>query len=273
MSDFKLSQEQIETFQKEGVLGLKGAFKDWVDVLREGVAQNLDAPGEFATDSIREGEGGRFFDDYCNWERIQPYQDFIQNSDCAEIAAKAMKSKTAQLFHEHAVIKEAGTAKATPWHHDMPYYCVDGPQTVSVWIALDPVPLEATVQFVAGSHSWGKLFYPRKFLDGAAYVQDASELEHIPDIDGNRDQYEIREWACEPGDAVLFDFRTLHGTTAAMLKGRRRAIAFRWLGAGAYYMDRQGETSPPYPELEGKLKSGDALPASTFPVIWEEKAA
>ncbi len=271
MSAFSLSAEDIKTFQKDGVIVAKGAFKEWVDVLRDGVEKNISNPSPFATDSNKEGESGRFFDDYCNWERIPEYLDFIKTSNCAELAGRAMETKTSQLFHEHIVIKEAGTAKATPWHHDMPYYCVDGPETVSIWIALDPVPLNATVEFVAGSHKWNKLYYPRKFLDGGSYEQDAEGLEHVPDIDAEPDKYDIRKWACEPGDAVFFDFRTLHGTSSQKLEMRRRAIAFRWLGAGAYYMERQGETSPPYPELEGKLKSGDALPADTFPEIWNEE--
>ena len=45
---------------------------------------------------------------------------------------------------------------STPWHQDQPYYCVDGADTVSLWIPLDVVPRERTLEFVGGSHSWGK---------------------------------------------------------------------------------------------------------------------
>jgi hypothetical protein len=33
----------------------------------------------------------------------------------------------------------AGTLERTPWHHDQPYYPVDGEQIVSLWMPLDPV--------------------------------------------------------------------------------------------------------------------------------------
>ena len=34
---------------------------------------------------------------------------------------------------------------------------------------IDPVSLETTIQFVKGSHLWGKWFYPRKFATSKNY--------------------------------------------------------------------------------------------------------
>ena len=33
-----------------------------------------------------------------------------------------MQSTTVQLFHDHVLVKAAGTLKPTPWHTDGPYY-------------------------------------------------------------------------------------------------------------------------------------------------------
>ena len=51
----------------------------------------------------------------------------------------------------------------TPWHQDQPYYCVDGSDTVTLWISLDLVPRDRTLEFVGGSHKWGKYFRPERF--------------------------------------------------------------------------------------------------------------
>jgi len=175
----------------------------------------------------------------------------------------------ARLFHEHLVLKEAGTAKATPWHQDLPYYCVDGRLTASIWIALDPVPLRNAVMFAAGSHLSDKTFFPRKFVDGRNYDYPSSEYAEVPDVDGGEGGYEIRAWECQPGDAVLFDFQTLHGTNAAELAGPRRAIAWRWIGDDVRFCKRPGVTSPPYPDLQARLGHGDPLPDAMFPVFGE----
>ena len=71
---------------------------------------------------------------------------------------------TARFFHEHVLVKEPRTESRTPWHHDLPYYCIDGTQCVSFWTALDPVPRAICLELVVGSHRWGKSFMPRKFI-------------------------------------------------------------------------------------------------------------
>ena len=168
------------------------------------------------------------------------------------MAGQLMRSHRAQFFHEHAFCKEPGTQRATPWHQDLPYYCVEGTKTVSLYVSLDEVPAEVAVRFVRGSHRWGRLFYPRVFLDGADFNTDDDAMEAIPDIDAHPEDYEILAWDLAPGDVIAFDFRTLHGTTAGRVEGRRRALSTRWLGDDVTYCRRPGETSPPFPTSGSK---------------------
>ena len=78
-------------------------------------------PGEYAAENLKPGEGGRFFDDYCNWQRIPEFTEVIMKSEAAAVAAALMASDTVQVFHDHVLVKEPGTSKATPWHQDGPY--------------------------------------------------------------------------------------------------------------------------------------------------------
>ena len=48
---------------------------------------------------------------------------------------------------------------------------------------------------------------------------------------------------------------------------RRRAFATRWLGDDAVYARRNGETSPPFPGLDERLKPGDPMAAEEFPLV------
>jgi len=138
-----LSNDVVDQFQEDGVVVLRQVFSpEWIDTLRQGLNKNIAEPGKYRREYSPEGASGHFFGDYCNWSRIPEYEDFARNSPAADLAAQLMGSDKVNLFHEHVVVKEPGTAERTPWHHDLPYYCVDGMQTVSIWIALDPVPLE-----------------------------------------------------------------------------------------------------------------------------------
>ncbi len=72
----------IEIFQRDGVVLLRGVFADWVERLRAGLQRNLEDPQRFAfpCESNPEGEPGRFFDSYCNWQLIPEYFDFVAHS-------------------------------------------------------------------------------------------------------------------------------------------------------------------------------------------------
>jgi ectoine hydroxylase-related dioxygenase (phytanoyl-CoA dioxygenase family) len=267
-----LAQQQIDEFRSDGVLVLRGVFNDWIEPLRAGVETNMREPGPYGREYLDQGQAGRFFGDYCNWNRIPEYRDFMFDSPAPEIAADLMQSDGVRIFHEHVLVKEPGTDKITPWHHDQPYYCVDGRQVCSMWIPLDPVGIETCPEFIAGSHDWGRWFLPRKF-SGIDYDHDDEKLESIPDIDNHRAEYDIRSWALEPGDAIAFHFLTIHGAPSNLsATHRRRGFAARWLGDDTVYAKRSGEISPPFPGLEQRLQPGDPLASEEFPIVFRRAA-
>ena len=184
------------------------------------------------------------------------------------MAGQFMGGDSAQFFHEHAFLKAPGTQQATPWHQDLPYYCIDGKQTASVYVSLDTAAADVAVRFVKGSHRWNQLYYPRVFINGEDFEDANSDptMISVPDIDASPDDYDIAAWSLEPGDAVIFDFRTLHGTGSAEIKSMRRAFSSRWIGDDVVYYDRPGETSPPYTEHD--MKTGDRMREDWFPVLW-----
>ena len=268
MSTAAIDNDTVETFQQDGVVLLRGVFNDWIDTLRQGVERNMRDPGPFGREYLEAGQQGRFFGDYCNWSRIDQYRQFMFDSNAPAIAAALMRSSTVRIFHEHVLVKEPGTDKITPWHHDQPYYCVDGEQVCSMWIPLDPVPEETCPEFIAGSHRWGRWFLPRKF-SGIDYDHADTRLESMPDIDAERERYDIRHWSLEPGDAIAFHYLTVHGAPSNLsAQHRRRGFAARWLGDDTVYATRSGEISPPFPGLDQRLRPGDALDTEEFPLVY-----
>ena len=260
LPEFDITAEQIDTYQRDGVLFLDGAFTDWVEPLRAGLARNLADPSayRFPAESTREGEPGRFFDSYCNWPLIPEYRDFVFRSPAASLAGQAMGASCAQFFHEHVFMKDPGTQRATPWHQDLPYYCVSGEQNVSIYIALDDVDQDLSVRYVRGSHSWGKLFYPKVWLDGADFnVGDEGYTDTIPDISAQPEDYDLVYRALNAGDTVLFHFKTIHGTTDGVMRKGRSAFSTRWMGDDMRFLKRPGETSPPF--IDHGMHTGDRM--------------
>ena len=268
-AECEISADHIADFKQDGVVLLKSRFTDWVDTLRAGLQRNLDNPSAYAfpCESNPQGLPGRFFDSYCNWQLIPEYLDFVQHSSAASMAGQLMNAQKAQFFHEHAFIKSAGTQRATPWHQDLPYYCVDGYKTASVYIALDKAESDVAVQFVKGSHQWGKLFHPRIFENGDNFNHELNQnMESVPELSELKSRGQITAWSLEPGDAIVFDFRTLHGTSDAQVKNLRRAFSTRWIGEDVTFCERPGEVSPPY--VNHGMKHGDPMREDWFPVFW-----
>ena len=106
-----INQTEAETFQRDGVVLIKGLFKDWVEPLRAGIAHNMKEPGDYGKNYTKEGQSGQFFGDYCNWQRIPEYHDFFFSSPAAAITAQLLGSDTVRIFHEHVLVKEPGTAQ------------------------------------------------------------------------------------------------------------------------------------------------------------------
>ena len=255
-----VSQQDIDAYQREGVVVIRGLFAEHVDALRAGVQANMDAPGPYASENEKAGETGRFFDDYCNWQRIPEFADVLKDPVIIQTAADLMGSGQVQMFHDHVLVKEPGTSMATPWHSDGPYYFVDGVQTISFWVPLDPVT-DASLRCVAGSHRWEKDVLPTRWVSEAAFFE--GDYMAVPDPDA--EAMTIREWAMEPGDAVAFHFRTLHGARGNTSDERRRAFSLRLVGDDARYVERPGPTSPPFPGH--KMTQGQRLREDWFPVL------
>ncbi len=258
-----ISQEQIETFRRDGVVLVRGLFGDYVETLRAGVERNMAEPGPYAAENLKAGETGRFFDDYCNWTRIPEFNEVVRGSPAAEVAADLTGSDSIQVFHDHVLVKEPGTSKATPWHQDGPYYFVEGDQVVSFWSPLDRVR-QAALRCVARSHRWEKPVLPTRWLSEENFYPDEGSYMPVPDPDA--EGMDIREWEMEPGDAVAFHFATLHGARGNTATSRRRAFSLRLIGDDARYVERPGRTSPPFPGHG--MQPGEKLREDWFPVVF-----
>ena len=257
-----LTNKEINFYQKDGALLIKNVFKPWINILRKGFEKVLKKPGPHARENVK-NEEGRFFEDYCNWQRISEFKKFAEESPAAQIVGEATGSKSIQLFHEHIFVKDPGTNKETPWHQDMPYYCVNGNDTGSFWIPLDQITKENSLQILLGSHKLPKLVRPTKWSNNKSWYKNDENFMDMPSI--NTDE-NILKSEMNLGDAILFNFKVLHSSPGNLENMPRRAFSMRFIGDDVTYVDRGGETSPPFKGID--LKIGAKMREDWFPVVW-----
>ena len=229
--------------------------------------KNIANPGPHGKNHAE--NGGAYFGDYVNWQRIPDFLKVASEGPLGKLAANLMGASKVQFFHEHVLVKEPGNSSATPWHQDMPYYCLAGDKSVSLWVPLDPVEQSVSLNFLKGSHRDKQTFMPRRFKTLQPLEGDTTAYLPFPDIDQERDADRIVSFAVDPGDILAFDFHTLHDAPPNPAATRRRAISFRFVGEGARYVERPHEVSPPFPRLGLKLAMNDLLPEDWFPTVWE----
>ena len=111
------------------------------------------------------------------------------------------------------------------------------------------------LEFIAGSHL-GPWLMPRSFRDAQARWFPEGSLAELPDIDADRDAYDIRRFELAPGDAIFFDFLTVHGAPGFPFSGSRRVLSLRYLSAGVTFAPRKWRTSPPFDGLDRDLAAG-----------------
>ena len=264
-----IDQNTIDEFRRDGAVVVRGLFTpDEVATVERGIERNLADPSPLFIVASKADDPGSFVEDFCNWQRIEEFESIAFTSKAADAAAALMGSKTVRLYHDHLLVKEPGTRQPTPWHQDQPYYNIDGFQNCSMWMPVDPVAPESTLEFLAGSHLEGwKL--PRTFMDAQAKWFPEGSLAELPDIEANRADHNIKGWALQPGDVVFFHMVTLHHAYGVSGANRRRAFSLRFIGDDIVHAPRPWRTSPPFEGLTEELPAGASMEHKLFPILRE----
>ena len=269
-----LTDQEITEFKTDGVAGLRKAVDGiWVDRLSAVIDQQLAAPSKWSNDANPGATEDRHFSDRYLWQENLEINAFIRESGCARLAAQAMTSKSARFYFDHLLVKEPGTANPTPWHQDIPYWPFQGKQICSIWLALTPCDIaSSSLEFVRGSHLDNKYYVAEVFGDNddsnASWINEGSG-EKCPDIESDRQNFDIIGYNMAPGDALIFSAWTLHGAQGnGSTDQRRAAISTRWLGDDAVWFPHDG-ADPTVTQDDVSVLPGQApLDDAVFPELW-----
>lgn len=266
-----ISDAAVEAFERDGAFVLRNVLPpDRVrrmqaaidEVLRHGDAphQERAAPGQ-----------GRFYNGFFNWLRHDEIRDTILNSAFGGIAARFMRAARVNFFYDQLMVKEAETPEPTPWHQDMAYFPVRGGKVLSIWTPFDVIlPSSGPVIYVRGSHRWGEKDVRPETFRGQA--------RRLPAPGEPSDEFEFMSWDMQPGDCLIHDGHVVHAAPANSSRGRRRALATRWVDQDVrfdprpntfwYALAAQGAAVP-----DPGVGAGEPLQSSTFPQVWPRAQA
>ena len=246
MEQRKLSEEEVVSFRTNGVVKVSEAVDpSWIPELLAVADGQLTKPSKWVNDVNAAASENRLFTDRYLWRHNDVIHRFVHDSGCARLAAQAMGSNSARFYFDHLLIKKVNTPTITPWHQDAPYWPFRGKQIASIWLALTPVTVEGSgMEFIRGSH-FDDVYYLPEVFGGADNKsgQWANEQQGVavPDIDANREEYDIVSFDMAPGDALIFSAWILHGARGNSSSTQDRvALPARWLGDDVLWDPREG---------------------------------
>lgn len=153
------------------------------------------------------------------------FASYAQHPQWSALAA-ALLGEPAHCQGPEWFNKPPGTGHATPPHQDNYYFCMSPPQTLTIWLALDPVDAEnGCLRYVAGSHTRGLRPHRRSHMLG--FSQEIADY-------GPQDAAQEVCVSLAPGDVVAHHGETIHRADANRSATRhRRAFAMVYFGHSA----------------------------------------
>ena len=269
-----INPDTIQRYGRDGVVALRTVFDtEWLALLQQGIDHNLQAPSPRFEARPSVDSPARYYEDFWVWSLFSEFERFVRDSPVAEIAAQLMDANRINLVMDNWFLQEAGAQARAPWHHDISYFDFEGTLCV-VWVPLEATDRDEGIEFIRGSHLWNRLFTRVWFKDHQPAAADGwvngKHYEHVPDIDGHRDDYDIVSFDLEAGDCLVFDIRMLHaGTHQPPAKtAHRYSVRLSAEDGHIHYRGDWAKSERQYFEAFGHGE-GDSLNSEFFPVLWE----
>jgi ectoine hydroxylase-related dioxygenase (phytanoyl-CoA dioxygenase family) len=158
------------------------------------------------------------------WRLDEAIASFVFDPRFARTAATLMGVEGVRLYHDQALIKEAGGGP-TPWHQDQRYWPLDTSHTITMWMPLaDVAPEVGSMTFATGSHLLGDL--------GVPGISDASESLFAAVV-RDRGLAQDTHGALAAGDATFHAGWTLHRAGANATGAARPVMTVIYYADGA----------------------------------------
>ena len=156
----RVNEAQIQFYRDNGFVQLDDVLSaDELATIRKEIDEIYSrGQGGIHTSGDRSAYG-KVLDQRVNiWRDNAVVREFVFTPRLAEMARQLAGARAMRLWHDHALLKQPGDSKPTPWHQDLPYWPMNESGALSIWIALDDVDeRNGAMSFIPGSQRVGAL--------------------------------------------------------------------------------------------------------------------
>lgn len=270
--------EERQQFLRDGVVCLRKIIDPkWIETAREGMEELRQAPSPYST--VVDAGNLYFYVDQMPSLHNDKLRRVAFESGTADIAKQLSGTPSMRWLYDQLFYKGSGQVAETPWHQDTAYAYLEGMNIVRVWMPLDSVPRETTIEVVRASHLWNVVYATAqvKVLEENKentttgkfdyLAKQAEALPAVPNIEAHRDSFDIIGYAVEPGDVVVFNYHILHHAGAALnAQAKRRAFAVLYADDQVTFKRRPNLVPGPIEHAGKSWTDGQTL--ADFPEIF-----
>ncbi len=183
---YKLTDEQIAFFHKNGYLANIKLLKEWqVDQLNEELAAIAEPshPGHSLFYEFHSNESADpnavLFHSLGHWRITPGFHDVLWNPAFVMAASQLLGEKSVRFWHDQLFCKPAHHGGVVAWHQDYSYWTRTQPiQHLTCWTGLDDASVDnGCLYYVPGSHRWGLLDKPELAGDMEGLMQYLTEKQ------------------------------------------------------------------------------------------------
>ena len=255
-----LSQAEVDQFQNDGFLLVTDFFTD-EELDRYGICVDAAVAHRTADDQRSLADKNLYEQTFVQcmrlWEDHPDVAPFTFHPKLCAAAAALLQTDTVRLWHDQALYKEPGGRK-TDAHLDYPFWPVNKPELVSVWIPFDDVrPGGGMMSYVQGSHA-----------AGITNFVDIGQLRGGEPVDLLQDENVARlplvPVAAPKGSAIFHHACTIHAADANDTARTRRVFTMVYMADGLH----RSRDDAYFALDRDEIRTGELVEGPGHPVAW-----
>lgn len=228
--------DYARAFDSDGVVLLRDALDEReMGLLEKAYEDHFAESKQLAENMYGDGKDEIYFLTDNTLRKSERYQRLINETRLADIAQGLFRGHPTYYYLEQ-MWKKAGGSRRTAWHQDTSYIPFKGPGLLILWIPLSDLDAENVLEVVRGSHR--KTLYNASMYDPedfTAPLYDEAALPRLPDIEAEREKWDIFSTSMKRGDVLALHPGCLHGGAPTKPDQLRRSYTFRLFSDDAYF--------------------------------------
>jgi len=261
---YRLSEDQIEFYKKNGYLPNIKLLEDWqIDQLNKELVDLMDPehPGHSLFYEFHSNESSDpatvLFHSLGQWRITLGFHDILWNPAFVMAASQLLDGRFVRFWHDQLFCKPANHGGVVAWHQDYSYWTNTRPmQHLTCWVGLDDSDIDnGCLRYIPGSHHWGLIEKPEL----------AGEMDGIKGFltSEQRDNFQAIPVEMKKGYGVFHHPLIVHGSYENRSNRSRRAVVLNVFADGT-------ESATHEEILEGVpvIPAGEKLDGQFFPLLY-----